>query len=118
MAVKIVPLLLLLVLVGAGCQRRETAVRQRITGTWELTTNGHGEITLAQDGSLRSRFTGGTQAWNYEGTWHVEDDRIVFTTIRSNSMPCHAVMACRILRADGHDLVYDLNGQTIALSRK
>ena len=104
-------------LMMAGCGQRDAALRQKIAGTWEL-TNGHGVITIASDGSMFSRFTGSTQSWTYEGTWQLRDDQIVITTTKSNSMPCRDVASARIIRADGHELVYDLSGQTISLSRK
>jgi hypothetical protein len=53
-----------------------------------------------------------------EGTWRLKDDQIVFTTTTSNSMTCTDVASARIIRADGDELVYDLHGQTISLSRK
>ena len=110
--------LLLAALVAiVGCGQRDSALRQKITGTWGL-TNGLGVITIAADGSLLFRFTGSTQSWTYEGTWQLKDGQIVITTTKSNSIPCSDVMLARIIRADGHELVYDLSGQTISLSRK
>src|SRR5437868_1173164 len=101
----------------AGCGQREAALRQKIMGTWEL-TNVHGVITIAPDGSILSRFTGSTQSWMFEGTWQLKNDQIVITTTKSNSMPFRDVASARIIRADGHELVYDLSGQTISLIRK
>ncbi len=109
--------LLSLLLAIVGCGQRDTALRQKITGTWGL-TNGYGVVAIAPDGSFLSRFTGGTQLWTYEGTWRLKDGQIVITTTKSNSIPCSDVMLARIIRADGHELVYDLSGQTISLSRK
>ena len=110
-------LLLAPLLMMAGCGQRDAALRQKIAGTWEL-TNGRGVITIAPDGSILSRFTGGTQSWTFEGTWRLKDDQIVITTTKSNSMTCRDVASARITRANGHELVYDLHGQTISLSRK
>jgi hypothetical protein len=110
-------LLLASLLISAGCGQREAALRQKITGAWEL-TNGLGRVTFASDGSVVSHFTASTQAWTYEGTWQLKDDRIVITTTKSNSSPCSDVSMARIIRADSHELVYDLSGQTISLSRK
>ena len=108
---------LVLLLIVSGCDRREAALRQKITGTWQL-TNRDGVLTIAPDGSMVSHFTGATQSWTYEGTWQIKDDQIVFTTTKSNSVPCSDVTKYRIICADGHELVYDFNGQTISWSRK
>jgi hypothetical protein len=101
----------------AGCGQRDASLRQKIAGIWAL-TNGHGVITMAPDGSLLSRFTGSTQSWTFEGTWQLQADQIVITTVKSNSLPFSDVVRGRIIRADGHALIYDLNGQTISLIRK
>ena len=110
-------LLLAPLLIVAGCGQRQAALRQKITGTWGL-TNGHGTITIASDGSMISHFAANTQTWTYEGTWQLKDDQIVITTTKSNSVPCREASSARIIRADGHELVYDLSGQMISLSRK
>jgi hypothetical protein len=111
-------LFLFVLLLICSCERRESAVRQRVVGTWAL-TNGHGTITIAPNGSLHSHFTGSTQAWTYEGTWHIKgEDQIILTTTSSNSVPCHDTASGRIIRADGRELIYEMSGQTISLSRK
>lgn len=109
--------LLPLILILSGCGRRETTLAQKIAGNWEL-TNKSGEITISADGGFLSQFTGRTQVWVFEGTWQVSDGVIVLTTTKSNSVPRRDVSLCRIIRADGHELIYELNGQTISLSRK
>lgn len=114
---KLLPISIASLLFAVGCGQHDASLRQRITGTWGL-TNGHGVITIAPDGSMLSRFTGSTQSWTYEGTWQLKGGQIEITTTKSNSIPCSDVMLARIIRADGHELVYDLSGQTISLSRK
>lgn len=110
-------LIIFILFVIVGCGQRDTALRQKITGTWGLAT-GRGVITIAPDGSLLSRFTNSTQVLTYEGTWRLRGEQIVFKTTKSNSIPLNDVMRARIVRADGLELVYELNHQTISLSRK
>lgn len=110
-------LLLPLIFILTGCGRREATLQRKLVGTWEL-TNKSGVITMSADGSFLSQFTGRTQVWVYEGTWQIRDGVIVVTTKKSNSVPRSDVNLCRIIRADGHELIYDLSGQTISLSRK
>ena len=115
--IRFVLTLLILSTLLAACDRREAGLRQKLTGSWAL-TNGTGVITLAPDGSLRSRFTGRTQALAFEGTWQLRDDVLIVSGVKSNGVLQVGETRCKILHLEGGDLVWESGGQSIHLIRK
>ncbi len=111
-----------LLLLLAGCSRRDAELRKHITGTW--TGNNTFEITLAADGSLVSHYAWPTKSITYQGTWKVQDGDIISGLTNctaqgtTNFEPAGRTDHFTVLKADDTDLVWSVDGQTISLKRK
>lgn len=102
-------------------------LRRTITGTW--TRENNGVLTLASDGSFSSGWTNfdSKVAWTYEGQWEITNRVCVMTVTKSHAWnttnsaeAVGSVDRVRIVRADGHELVWiwGPNGQTISFTRR
>jgi hypothetical protein len=103
-------LLIGIILVACG----QTPSRSSIEGRW---TSTNGVVNFSPNGTLSSGFTNRSEVWAFEGSWQLRESVLTITTTKSNGVPCRDVAHCKIICADGHQLVYTINGQTNYFSR-
>ncbi len=101
-----------------ACSRRDTKLAQEIPGTW--TRSAHA-MAMTPDGRFTESFLSKTGTNTFVGTWQIKDGILIFTTTNVNgTLPDTAdgsVQRYKITHLDEHQLVYEMNGQTITLSR-
>ena len=114
---KFVLTLLVLSALLPACDRRDSKLHQKLTGSWAL-TNGNGVVTLAPDGSSLSRFTNRTQVVTFEGKWRFKDDVVIFSGVKSNSVLQLGETRCRIIYVEGGELAWETGGQSTHFIRK
>jgi hypothetical protein len=101
-----------------GCGKRDAALRQKIIGTWELNGGPGFVMNIASDGRVLSKLTERAQVRVDEGTWFLRGDVIEMSTTNSNSVPTRGhVIHIQVIRADGHELTYQHNGEVLSFSR-
>ena len=101
-----------------ACAKRDTKLAREIRGTW---SHGAHAIAMTPDGSFSESFSSKSGTNIFDGTWQVSDGFLIFTvTNASGTHPGTAIGSeerYKIIRADAHQLVYEMNGQTITLNR-
>ncbi|MEJ0088235.1 MAG: hypothetical protein WDM80_00530 [Limisphaerales bacterium] len=110
-----------------GCNHHDAELRQKITGTWTVNSNGiNGTISVASDGSFISKFsvigTKITSELIYQGTWRVKDGVLITTITNVDGLEPHEpvgkIRNMKILHMDEHEMAYLVNGETITARRK
>jgi hypothetical protein len=95
-------------------------VRQ-IAGTW--THGGLFTQTFSLDGSFSSVIGHSSALVTYQGTWLVKDHSLVLTVTNAQGTgnhraePVGSVDSSKIIHLDDHQFIYEIEGQTITLSR-
>jgi len=95
-----------------ACSRRDTKLAEEIPGTW---THSAHAMAMTPDGSFTESFRSKTGTNTFAGTWQIKDGILIFTT--TNDPAGASVQRYKISHLDAHQLVYEMNGQTITLSR-
>lgn len=105
-----------LAVITVGCAScGKPGLREQILGSW-VTTNGVLRFDL--DGACSSYFSNRAGIWAFDGKWELKAKVVVLTTSKSNGVPCLDRTRLAIVRADGHELVYMIGGQTFFYTRQ
>jgi hypothetical protein len=105
--------LLGLVVLGAGCQTGDVALRHRVVGTWHIET---ATVSYHPDGSFQFENSALPFQWRNGGTWSVKQGNLITVVTNSTAentaikVPVGRVGRGKITFVDTHQLVLQDGG--------